>query len=609
MKGVYLMKKLFLLLISLVMILSVFTGCSEDAPVWNDDRGADRSGGNDSSDENRGSNNDGNGLFTTLGSALAVNNAMSNFGDEFNTRISTTPLQAFGLLFNALELGTTTVNFSHEETYEDWNGNVRSNFGAGNFVFQSDTRSMNFALAGEISSDGESIDFIAYLNENRLALGSSLIGDTLYGVNFATLSQDIERLLGEFGFSAAELAEIRNQLNQLILSDMMSTYLQPSPMDDEYMRVIGNFLRAGENISDNVEVSTSRGTVNARRVAYSFSDANMVALLRDLVNVMERDTSVSSVFNNPMYAYMGISYSDAIHEIRGMIREMERELNGDITLAFYIGAGDRLLRVEFDAAFIDYGDEISLNMVLCLGGSATDIWRLDINFDDGWDNFSATAEWEIRQVSGRNIHDIELIIREDDWSESATLTLDWDPSGGEFIFSVREPSGWNEEFFRGNFVVQNGAFRLRFHVSNEGWYSSSETSVEISTSRGVNIGNVNYTNIGDLRMADFERIGEALFGGVQQNARRSAALSDATRLAEAINTYNSATRANLHITQIPTPDSWGRFELIIPAQDGLESMDLSVSFGSPERAREVASWLTLENGRFGVNHELILNLP
>jgi hypothetical protein len=98
------------------------------------------------------------------------------------------------------------------------------------------------------------------------------------------------------------------------------------------------------------------------------------------------------------------------------------------------------------------------------------------------------------------------------------------------------------------------------------------------------------------------------FGRVQRSSRPNPTRSGATRLAEAVNTYSGATRLaeavntynyavrefenHIHsVEDLYAVLDNGTFVLIVPAQDGLNEFDLSVHFGSDERAHYLIGFL------------------
>jgi len=498
------MKKFGLLLVSLVVFLSLFSACNNDTvPVG----GVDGGGVNNAA-EGRGGRDDG--VLSALGSALALNNAMSSFGDELAERLNTTPLKAFGLLVNSLEYGTTTVDFTHSNEWTSWNGGTHGSSSSGNFVFIADERNLDYALHGDITVDGETVDFSAYINMDRLAIGSSLIGGT-YGVNYSTIRQDLRHLHNEFGLdygiSASDLDMIADFFESYM--DVLNEAANASLESDEYFRTFVDFMLNSEQVSENVDVTAGGQTVNARRVAYNFTGASLANFLRDLLNVFENDESMIAIYGNPLMAEAyGMSHADMIREMRNLIREFEREVVGDFSIAFYIGARDRLVRIDINGTIKTFDEEVQFGVAFDLGNSATDTWRMDVSFDDGWNSGTVRAVWEIQEVGGRHVHEISM---RDPRTGTMSFTSDWNPSSGDFIFSLSE-DGWNDELLRGNFVTSGGTFRLSFNIEERNSWRDSDTFIEISTARGANIGNVDFISIGDITMDMVEGIVNDLFG-------------------------------------------------------------------------------------------------
>lgn len=98
---------------------------------------------------------------------------------------------------------------------------------------------------------------------------------------------------------------------------------------------------------------------------------------------------------------------------------------------------------------------------------------------------------------------------------------------------------------------------------------------------------------------------------IQRNARISAASSDAARLADSLNTYNSsvaivnmiANVADLSAVVDPIVGAGqARIPFLIPVDGYLMSyMDFSISFGTPQRLASVSGWIQENNGIWQVD--------
>ncbi|MDR0273669.1 MAG: hypothetical protein LBI27_10180 [Clostridiales bacterium] len=485
------MRKFGLLFVSLVVVLAMLSACNQDITSV------------DGAEEEE---------VMQLGSAIALRNAMGNFGEEFQERIATTPFQAFGMLIESLTNGTTAVDISYRDEWTSWDGTSYVTSFGGNFVLQSDLGNEEYALSMNINADGQTIDLMLYLNNERLAASSSLVGE-VYGIDFATFREDLNRFGTTFQINTAELTAVADMIDEYV--NMMNEYAATASVsieDDPYARAATDYFRNNEFIPENIEITVGNETVMARRVAYNITVDGFAALMREWVVLFENDPMIAGLYDNEMFdeiyrqAY-GMTYSDVMSDFEVAIDIIESELNGDAVVTFYIGPRDRLLRIEMTGTFTDnYAEKYELSMVVDLGGSATDTWRMDIAVSDIYETSTVSMVWDMRESGGQHMHSISMSVNENgNITNLGKLTSDWNPSTGIFVFSFADD--WQtEEFLRGNFITSGGTFRLSFNFSESGNGQSSDLSVEISTSRGTNIPPVNYRNFADITMESVVQI-------------------------------------------------------------------------------------------------------
>jgi hypothetical protein len=492
------MKKFVLLLVSLVVLLSLLSACNDNSVSTGGGEGGGGEGGGG-----------GGGMLASMGSSLAINNAMINFGNELSVRVSSTPFVAFEMLAESLTQGTTNIGFTHSGERMDWRGNTsRTNVG-GNFAFIADERNLDYALIGDVNVEGVEVDFSAYFNMERMAFGSSLIGGT-YGLRYASLRSDVQRLFDEFGLAAFGIH--MDEVNEII--DAFEAYMEVindsvamNYEGEEYIRVFMEFLQNSEAEAEDVTVNDE----SARRVAYNFTASALTGLLRDWITTFENDEMMIGMYGNPLMTEAnGIGHGEIVRELRNAVRELDSVFNGDFSVAFYIGERDRLLRMNISGSVDVYGDSASFGVMFDFGESATDTWRVTVSYDDGWNAASIGAQWEIRNEGGRVIHEISM---RDPNTGAISLISNWNPTNGDFFFAY-EMFGMTEELLRGNFLVDGRLFTLRLDIDIDSWSGSSNTVIEIATERGHNIGNISFISIGDITMEMVEEIVANVMGGM-----------------------------------------------------------------------------------------------
>ncbi|MCL2577783.1 MAG: hypothetical protein FWE27_07015 [Defluviitaleaceae bacterium] len=480
------MKRFGLLLIVMVVSLSLsacisdeepaFSGVEEDAQYVAEEAGTGQS----------------TRMIASLDSALAIENAMSNFEAEFMERIETTPLQVFPLLVSALEHGTTNINFAYSDR---WTGDVSLNAS-----FLSDIENVDFALRGDVEFQGMNVDFSTYLNEERLAVSSSYLGGEYYGVVFATLVDDVTRIAGEVGLDVSEFEEVLTAFS--VFEEYMNIIetLENYGMEDALLQLIFDFMRNGEQEPEEVD-----GTL---KIAYTFTMSDFIGFMNDYMNLVMVD-EVFAFYDNPLFSdTLGISGEEMRsvynNEMQYMFRELEQMADGELTMAFYIGQLDRLQKIEMYGTVEAEGQEFDFKVAFDLGENATDTWKLTAEATDGWNMYSFTMAWDISVNGGRNVHDFNMTMN---GIGLAAFTSDWNPSNGELILSVVTGvfERQTQELLRANLTLSDETFRFRFAHEDS-------FSIDISTERGANISNVNFVNIGELSFAELESLATNIMG-------------------------------------------------------------------------------------------------
>jgi hypothetical protein len=111
----------------------------------------------------------------------------------------------------------------------------------------------------------------------------------------------------------------------------------------------------------------------------------ILTFLNDLYDVVEADEAIQAQFNiylNPLFGGIPMNpnpnFNQFLREFRTMIRDFERDYEGEITLTYFIGNRDRLLRMDIDADMELSGERGDLRATFDFGASADDRWVLDM---------------------------------------------------------------------------------------------------------------------------------------------------------------------------------------------------------------------------------------
>ena len=450
-------------------------------------------------------------LNGTFGSSLAVARSLGNFNSEVAARLETTPARAFPMLMDVLNVGTTTVEFDFEEEWEDWwTGQWRRSSSRGNITLARDFYNRNStAIAADLNLDGTRIDFSAFLDQDRAAIGTSLLSSNHYGITFDTFRNDFRSFAELIGLSNRQMDEI---------ADFVENYAEmirgsgDAQDFSNYTAPLMRILLANEQTDNRVNIHVAGQEMTVSRVRYTLTHQDIANLLREWIDIFEADENVQAVFNSTtLPALNGASnilmfdsiHRDLIREMRNLVREFEREVRGEITAAFYIDSRNRLVRATIDGSFEERLGDVGFEIVLDLGANANDTWRLNGRFYDHLMDESFDIEWRIRETGSRHIHTLD-ISWDDSWSgvrNSFSLSSDWNPQSGHFSFDYHVRDSWGSrggELFDGNFIVNNDGFVLRFDVQDHSSWGNTDLTIIISTQNAVNINtNINFVNISE----------------------------------------------------------------------------------------------------------------
>jgi len=470
------------------------------------------------------------GLFLTgtLGPSLAVARAVDNFTSEFSQRLETTPVRAFPMLFDTLSYGTIAVDFSFEEGWEDWRtGDWVTSTGSGRIVAALDYRYRNSAAAtvdGNI--DGTHFDMSLFLDQNRAAFGSSLIGPNYYGITFDTFRNDFRAFAELIGLSNSEINEAADFVDNF--AEMMRNHDHTDNPFSDYTAPLMRMLLASQQTDNRVNIRVAGQDMTMTRVQYRLTHQDIARLLHEWIDIIEADDNIRSAlggafdntFGNSAFAgilVMDSMYDMLIREMRQLVRDFEREMRGEITATFYIGDRNRLVRATLGGRFSGFADTIGFDLILDLGAHVNDTWRLSGRFFDGWFEDSFDIEWRIESSGGGHTHTWE-IGWDDSWGgtrNSMALSSNWNPQSGHFTFDYHLQDRWgveSGELFGGNFVANDSGFVLRFDIQNQTRWSSTDLTLTITTQNSVDINkDISFVGIESWDQHFYDRVDDALW--------------------------------------------------------------------------------------------------
>ena len=430
---------------------------------------------------------------------LDLDRAISNLEDDFTTRINNTPLYSLVLLEDIMNDGTMKVDFLYRG---------RAVNSSGNFTLMSNVRRSEYAIHGEVVIPGMVVDLEAYINSQRIAARSRLLDNNFYGITFSTFRRDLNTfgtMIGLDSFTISEIADAIELIEDSINSD-------PVTLDvfDPYTDIINRHMRrASRNTTRGVDIRFDGQTNRATRTSFTFTEDDIIDLLRDLQNQMENDDWLREQFyflDNPIMRDAGLGtgtgFNRFMRDLDDAIRELERDLRGELIVSFYVGRGSHLLRLEVDSTLgMGWGDE-NFTIVVDFGAADQTTWQLDVKTQ--YDDFSLRWDYSVR--SNRHSNIISFAV-EDRWGrQTYSLSSEWNANNGDFTLSFDD--GRNRENIHGNFTTSRNGFNLMFEEIPLG---RDTLRLDITASSGTNIGNVDFINIDEWSMHLMDSLQRAIF--------------------------------------------------------------------------------------------------
>jgi len=374
------------------------------------------------------------------------------------------------------------------------------------------------ALEADLNMQGLDIDFELYVNNERAAVRSNMLDDNFYGITYSTFRSDIRGFGGLIGLDRATM-DMMSDWVEAFYDAMNADHDFMDGLDigdfEQYKDLFSDFIRNLNRTSERVNIESGGETVSATRVEFTVTADDIIELLNDLYDMLENDDTLRAYFNDmagDMFGFGGASvYDDEfLDEFRYILDEIERGLDGDITLAFYIGRGDRLLRMEL-YAYMGFDSEwVEIAVTLDLGASVYDLWILEITVTDDFGTESVSIVWEFSEnPRGFIVNTMTATSYHPRGDDTVVFVSAWSPGSGDFTLSYEDD--WGLESISGVFLLDgDGGFSLVFDDFDMGF--GATLSIGITTTIGAEIEEIEFINLDRWNEALFSlMIGQMLF--------------------------------------------------------------------------------------------------
>jgi len=432
-------------------------------------------------------------FFRQAQGLLAIRNAYTKLGGEVSTRIDGSPLKAYKLLSDSLSDGVITVDFD----YRNYRNKEEAKGVAG---ISTRTEDREFALTADFTINGRNYDLEAYMNKERIAARTRLIGDKYYGFRYSTFKNDIRG----FGRLIGLNNETMDTLSDAV--DVINDAMNPKPGGggdlSSYTNILARFARSMEIVSERTEIDSGGAIVRCTRTDIIINEDAFIKLINDLYETLEEDVSIRKQFDSDMFSRLSSmylfsepgmsgnsSYDSFLLELKNAIRDIERNYSGDIAISFFTGRVDRLLRLEINADTVYDGEKAGLRISLDLGASARDRWVLNVAMTDDHGRNSTKIVWDYRERA--NSIENSMIITPDD-GDQITLSSLWLRNNGDFRLSYDD--GRDKAEITGAFITDGKEFRLEVD-DLLGGDAGGYLAFSITVANGAQIDSIEYINL------------------------------------------------------------------------------------------------------------------
>jgi len=427
--------------------------------------------------------------------------ALSNAGNEFNERIEDTPLELFGMLFEALTDGSTTVDFEYSDRWSEFSGLI---------TLHADESQGEYLIETEIALLGTMMNVDLYITTEAFAVRISQIDDNFYGFSFDTFEDDFRSFATQLGLDRRQIDDIIDEMESAL--DFMSMSDEAYELLAEFEKLLSDIIDRVEVNSENVDFTSGDSSIRARRIDFTFSYSLMFDMLDEFLDILEESDYIRASYysQGALFDLMDLpigTYDDAIRQIRRALSDAQRSIShGDFVISMYVDRSDRLLRLELDADFEVEREHVQFTVAIDFGTSAHDTWVIEIDVLDDFSDATYSLEWEVNETS-RGGETIIRAIEDDSRRGTSTneLILDW-TNRGDFTLSVEDDRWGRETILTGTYTSDGEGFNLVIDdpFGDFGW-SDESLRLEISTARrDGRIEQVDFINISewDLSLID-----------------------------------------------------------------------------------------------------------
>ncbi|MCL2565413.1 MAG: hypothetical protein FWE24_06335 [Defluviitaleaceae bacterium] len=427
--------------------------------------------------------------------------AFLNLAAEAAERLESSPLQMLGAIADTMNRGSLAVDFSYRDSAVPFGGNV-----GGQVTLFSDAANSEFAIETVVNLLGGmmNIDVDLYINNERLALRSSLMGSAFYGITFSTFREDIRHFGPLIGLDDFMMEQIADFVEAIDISMNEASY-SPEESLEPYIDLFTEFIGG-------IEYSAEITVEGYTHIQFIITEEDILAFLNSLYALIEEDETLRNaleLYDNPIMEDIDMpTYEEFLREFRDAISEFENSISLEVVLEFLIDSQNRLEQMNIRTnASADGMPGGIVNITTDLGRSVYDPWVVNVVLYSDYDAFDSSDGVQLFNFTWSFSEDSHVFENTMDISfdnEGLSFASLWAEESGEFSLSFE--SGMDSGSLSGIFTSDEyGSFFLEFDDFN---LSSTETlSLSLTASPGAEILPIDFINLDEWGYSFLDAIG------------------------------------------------------------------------------------------------------
>ena len=359
--------------------------------------------------------------------------------DDIRTRTEASVLVLAKPLFACFENGWISADIAYTDELDDtFSGTVT-------LASSAETDMHHLSVNAEIY--GNPVDASLFVGRDHAALGSSLLGDSCYGVRFASLEQDLDKFTSAAGLTdifSRDFTQLVNMIDFIFNSGGVLTLPESTIM--ELDSILTGFIKGMTSYTDR-ERRTIINDERVTKVTYTYSTtvADVAVLGRELLDIARRDESLRGLITvymqyHSIYKYGTLATEPAenyLDTLENTLRYLEENCSGEIN-AWFTSINGRLnaISVQTNGLMVE-GSPQSFGAHLDFGQNVNDDWTLDCNFSTPQEYRDYRAIWEFDGFISIPENKITITVGDGYISNTYELRSTRNSDTGAFTLSVQ----------------------------------------------------------------------------------------------------------------------------------------------------------------------------